>query len=97
MTLDKLKAFIAILLVSGYTELPRQEMYWEAREDGHNLLASSMMSKNESEECKKYLYLSDNNNVDMTGRFAKVRPLFNSVNQQCLLNYQPTQHISVAE
>ena len=97
MTLDKLKAFIAILLVSGYTELPRQEMYWEAREDGHNLLVSSMMSKNESEECKKYLYLSDNNNVDMTGRFAKVRALFNSVNQQCLLNYQPTQHISVAE
>ena len=29
MTLDKLKAFIAILIVSGYTELPRQEMYWE--------------------------------------------------------------------
>ena len=27
MTLDKLKAFVAILLVSGYTELPRQEMY----------------------------------------------------------------------
>ena len=47
MTLDKLKAFIAILLVSGYAELPRQEMYWERREDRHSLLVSSMMSKHE--------------------------------------------------
>ena len=52
MTPDKLKAFIAILLVSGYTELPRQGMYWERREDRHNLLVASMMSKNESEEWK---------------------------------------------
>ena len=95
MALDKLKTFIAILLVSGYTKLPRQEMYWERRGDGHNLLVSSMMSKNELEECKKYLDLSDNNNLDMADRFAKVRPLLNSINQQCLLNYQPTQNISV--
>ena len=27
MTLDKLKEFIAILFVSGYTELPKQEMF----------------------------------------------------------------------
>ena len=33
MTLDKLKTFIAILLVSGYTELPKQEIYWEQREE----------------------------------------------------------------
>ena len=97
MTLDKLKAFIAILLVSGYTEVPRQEMYWERREDGNNLLISAMMSKNEFEECKKYLHLSDNNNLDMADRFAKVCPLFNSINKQSLLYYQPTQHVSVDE
>ena len=52
MTLDKLKAFIAILLVNRYNELPRQKMYWEHKESEHNLLFSSMMSKNEIEECK---------------------------------------------
>ena len=97
MTLDKLKTFIAGLLVSGCTELPRQEMYWERRGDVHNLLVSSMMGKNEFGECKKYLRLSDNNNLDMADRFDKVRPLLNSINQQCLLNYQPAQHISVYE
>ena len=29
MTAEKLKAFLTILLVSGYAGLPRQENYWE--------------------------------------------------------------------
>ena len=29
MTVEKLKAFLMVLLVSGYARLPRQEMYWE--------------------------------------------------------------------
>ena len=33
-TLDKLKAFISILLVGRYTELQRQEIHWERREAG---------------------------------------------------------------
>ena len=33
----------------------------------------------------------------MADRFTKVHPPFNSINQQCLLNYQPTEHISVDE
>ena len=45
-----------------------------------------MMSKNEFEKCKKYLKMSDNNNLNMDARFAKVRPLLNSINKQCLLN-----------
>ena len=30
---------------------------------------------------------SDNNNLDMADQFAKVRPLFNLINQWWLLNY----------
>ena len=41
MTVEKLKAFLAILLVSGYAGLPRQEMYWERRADCHNLVVSA--------------------------------------------------------
>ena len=96
-TLGKLKAFIPIILVGGYTELQRQEIHWERREDGYNLFVSSMMGKNDFEECKKYLHFSDNNNLDMVDQLAKVRPQFNSFNQHCLLNYQPAQHISVDE
>ena len=80
MTLDKLKALIAILLVSGYTEPPRQEMCWERREDGYMLLLSSMMSKNEFEECQRYLLLIDDNKLDIDDWFVEGRPLLNSIN-----------------
>ena len=32
---NTLKAFMAILLVSGYLDLPRRPMYWEHNEDTH--------------------------------------------------------------
>ena len=39
--------------------------------------------------------MSDNNKIDMADRLGKVRPLFNSINQKSVLNYKPTQNISV--
>ena len=97
MTVEKLKSFLAILLVSRYAGLPRQEMYWERREDCHNLVVSAMMTKTEFLECKRYLHLADNNALNSSDKFAKVRPLFNAINKQCVWNYQPTQHVSVDE
>ena len=39
---NMLKAFLAILLASGYVDLPRQTMYWEHNEDTHNTTVSSL-------------------------------------------------------
>ena len=97
ITLEKLKAFLTILLVSRYAGLPRQEMYWERREDCHKLVVSAMMTKIEFLECKRYLHLTDNNALNSSDKFAKVRPLLNAINKQCILNYQPTQHVAVDE
>ena len=90
MTVEKLKAFLTILLVSRYAGLSRQEMYWERREDCHNLVVSAAMTKTKFLECKRYLHLADNNALNGSDKFAKVRPLFNAINQKCILNYQPT-------
>ena len=97
MTIEKRKAFVTILLVSGYAGLPRQEMYWERGEDCHNLVISAMMTKTEFLEWKQYLHLADNNALNSSDKFAKVQPLFNAINEQCILIYQPTQHVSVDE
>ena len=93
MAVEKVKAFGTILLVSGYAGLPKQEMYWERPEDCHNLVVSAMMAKNEFLECKRYLHLADNNALNTSGKFAKVRTLFNAINEQCILNYQPNQYV----
>ena len=46
--------------------------------------------KTEFLECKIYLNLADNNSVNSSDKFAKVEPLFNAINEQCILNYQLT-------
>ena len=97
MTIEKFKSFLAILLLSGYNEVPRQEMYWERQEDTHNTLAASLLSKNEFEDCKKYPHPSDNNALDPSDKFAKVRSLFDAINKTCLINYLPSQHVSIDE
>ena len=63
-----------ILLVSRYAALSRQEMYWERREDCHNLVVSAMMTKTKFLECKQYLHLPDNTALNSSDKFAKTRP-----------------------
>ena len=53
------------------------------------------MSRGEFKECKKYLYLCDNDHLDEADKFAKVWPLFNSLNLQCLEYYIAKQHVSI--
>ena len=46
-------------------------MYWERKEDCHNVLASTLKTKNKFKECKKYLHIPDNDNLDPEDRFLK--------------------------
>ena len=60
-------------------------------------MAIALMTKNEFEDCKQFLHLADNKNLDKTDRFGKVRPLFDAINKQCVAHYRPEQHLSVDE
>ena len=95
MTIKKSKSFIAILVLSSYNQLPRLEMYWQRRKYNQNRMVTALMIKNEFEESKQFLHLADNERLDKTERFAKVRPLFDAVNKQCIAYYKPEQHLSV--
>ena len=46
-------------------------MYWLTRNDTNNRLVSSMMSRGEFEECKRYLHLCDNDHLDKNNKFFK--------------------------
>ena len=78
MAVEKLKPFPRI---SGYAELPRQEMYRKRRKNHYNLVVSAIMTKMEFLESKQYLHLADNNALNSSDKFAKVRPLFNAINE----------------
>ena len=45
----------------------------------------------------KNLHLADNSNLDKEDKFAKVRPLNDKLNEQCLANYLPEQSVSIDE
>ena len=75
MTVEKPKAFLTIVLVNGYARLPRQEIYWERREDCHNLVVSAILTKTEFLECKRYLHLANNNDLNSSDKLAKGRAI----------------------
>ena len=91
---NTLKAFIAILLVSGFVDFARRPMYWEHNEDTHNTTVSSLLSRSRLDEIMQNLHIS---NLVKEDKFAKVRPLIDKLNKQCLANYLPDQSVSIDE
>ena len=44
VSIDELKVFLAIIMLSGYVSLPRRAMFWGKESDVHNELVSNAMS-----------------------------------------------------
>ncbi|CAI6377591.1 unnamed protein product [Macrosiphum euphorbiae] len=78
---DLLK-FIGIMILTGYHSLPKIENYWSKDEDKEVILVRKTMSRNKFKNIKQNLHLSDNKNLDLTDKFAKVRPFFNILNEK---------------
>ena len=87
---EEIKAFLAILLTSGYVVLPRRRMYWEQNDDVHNSAISSAMARNRFEEIMQYLHVTNNASLVAADKMAKIRPLFSAINERFLM-YQPRE------
>ena len=95
--LHSLKGFICSLLISKYNALPRHAMYWQPTDDVYNAAVSSIMTRNRFDKIMQNLHLANNDDLDKNDKFAKVRPLINFLNKQCLEHFFAEQHISVDE
>lgn len=83
LSLDDLKRFIGILLLSGYHSLPRQKLYWCVDEDVGVPYVAKCMSRNRFYEIKRFLHLADNDLIGgSTDRMYKVHPLMNLLNER---------------
>ena len=92
-----LKLAIAILIISGYSALPRRRLYWENSEDTYNPAVASSLTVNRFEEILRYLHFADNLNLPEGDKFAKMRPLFNMLNEKYLLYWVNEQNPNVDE
>lgn len=98
-TADEVRAFLGVLLVSGYSPAPRRHLYWSHDTDVHNEAISATMPRNRFVEIMRYLHLSDNAKLDADDKFSKVRLLISLLNERFLqyFTFLKTQHLSIDE
>ncbi|KAH9639529.1 hypothetical protein HF086_007735 [Spodoptera exigua] len=97
ITTTDIKHFIAILLLSGYNSVSRYRMYWEQRVDCTFPTVAALMSRNRFEDLLRYFHVADNNNLDPSDKFAKVRPLWKLLNARWVKYYPGDKNLSIDE
>ncbi|KRZ87410.1 PiggyBac transposable element-derived protein 3 [Trichinella sp. T8] len=84
----EIEVFTGMLIVMGFTEMPRYRMYWEnqTRVDA----VANCMSRNRFETLLRFLHFNDDDkvimdrNYPMYDRFYKVRPRLENIRKTCL-------------
>ncbi|CAH0713964.1 unnamed protein product, partial [Brenthis ino] len=82
LTVAELKRFFGILLLTGYHSLPAAKLYWSKDEDKNVSIVRNCMSRNKFDSIKENIHLCDNTDLHQNDKFAKLRPIFNIINQK---------------
>ena len=72
-------------------------MYWSLDADLRNDAIADAMTRDRFDEIMRYMHLSDNNNLDATDKFSKVRPLLAMLNERFLLYFVKERNLSIDE
>lgn len=75
VSINELKVFLAILIVSGYNSLPSKSMYWSHDPDLHNKAIGDAMRRERFDSIKKCLHFNATTNQDKNDKYNKLRPL----------------------
>lgn len=97
LTVDELKVFIGIMLISGYNVVSDRDDYWTNKSDMHNDLISTAMSRNRFKQISRFIHFTEQTDVDPHDKMWKLRPLTNCLNQNFLRNFHPEQDLSYDE
>lgn len=97
VNMSEIKAFLGILILSGYLGVSRRRMYWENSKDTHNTLVAEAISRDKFEYIMTHIHFADNLMLDKNDKFAKLRPLFDHLNKRFLEKACPEEHHSVDE
>ena len=88
VSVDELKVFFSVMLLSGYVKCRSRRMYWEAAADTHNEAVSNAITRNRFDEIMKYIYVYDPDTAEPGDKCAKVRPL-STILQHKFMKYRP--------
>ncbi|KAJ4441104.1 hypothetical protein ANN_10954, partial [Periplaneta americana] len=79
---NEMMVFLAVLLLSGYVVVPRRRMYWQGEQDSHNELVSNAISRDRFDFIMMNLHVCDNDDLEKSDRFAKIRMLLSMLNER---------------
>ncbi|XP_008187535.1 piggyBac transposable element-derived protein 3-like [Acyrthosiphon pisum] len=97
ITVEELKCFISILIISGYNSLPGKRYYWEDGKDMKNEMVSNAMRHDRFLQISRFLHCADNMNINTSDKMFKLRPLIEKLKVNFLKNFQPYQYLSYDE
>jgi len=93
---EEIKAFLGVLILSGYNVLPGKKFYWDTKPDMNNKLVSECIRRDRFLFICRYFHVGDNSNIHDGDRMFKLRPLiillkknFFLVNNRAALNQEP--------
>lgn len=97
VTEEEIKCILGVLILSGYVSVPRRRMYWENLADTHHDLVANALRRNRFEAIFTHIHFADNNDLNKDNKFAKVRPLFDSLGKNFLKHAPLQEFYSVDE
>ena len=78
---DEMLLFFGLLL-SGYHKLPTEDSYWSTSSDLACPIASESMSRDRFRKIKRFIHFADNCDLNQNDKYAKIRPLYDHLNQR---------------
>lgn len=97
ITKSEIKCFLAILILSGYNNLPSKRMYWDVNDDAKNILVSKSMRRNRFLQIQRFIHFADNTLMNPYDKAWKIRPIMDKIKNRCLHNFIPTQNLDFDE
>lgn len=88
---------MGILLFSGYHNIPRATLYWSLDPAFGIPMIRQTMPRNMFTKLKANFHIANNDNLDISDKFAKVRPLFDMLNKRYIQFGVFVEHLSIDE
>lgn len=94
---EEMRCFLSILILTGYNWQPGKKYYWDTQGDMGNKLIIEAMRRDRFLTIWKHFHLADNNKIDNSDKYYKVRPLIEKLRKKFKEFYVPEKDLNFDE
>lgn len=102
LTVEELKAFLGLLILFGFNNLPSIRLYWSNNPNFYNERVAKVMTMKRFLKILRYVHLADNSVMPKKSdanydKLYKIRPLASYLSEKFKDNFNPSRNISIDE